>query len=323
MSIIAAALLATAAPLAAGCATDSPAEPATGQLVFPLLQAGTDGALYRLSNALFDITSSTTRLTTTVDGSGNQSTVAVSLAPGLYTVLLRDGWELDKSVDGGSTFAPVGALLGSFNPNTLRILANQPAIMEFDFLIRDINGTLELKLGVEPAPRQLVGGFVIDTATDGLANYVALGNRSLDFAVYFKIQSIAKVTLPDGTKQRIYTATPDQELGQNAPTGSAVATEFYNDQIGTLAGPVAAELTQSFLQYTVAANPDGSFTLQGSLAGGAELDFGPTTIDAILPTLDADGFPHDGFFYDAGAPFTLTAFEGTMSGTMRVRQIVP
>jgi hypothetical protein len=73
----------------------------------------------------------------------------------------------------------------------------------------------------------------------------------------------------------------------------------------------------------VAANPDGSFTLQGSLVGGAELDFGPTTIDAILPTLDADGFPHDGFFYDAGAPFTLTAFEGTMSGTMRVRQIVP
>jgi hypothetical protein len=318
-SLLAAALL--AAPLAAGCATDAPAqEEPTGQLVFPLLQAGPDGALYQLRSATFDITSSTTGAVTTVDGSGNQAEVDVSLAPGLYSVFLRPGWQLEKSTDGGSTFLPVGALLGSFNPDTLRILANRPSITEFEFLIRDINGTLRIKLGVDPTPRELVGGIVIDTATDGLAAYA--GAR-LDFAIYFKVASVATATLVDGTKQRIYTATPDQELGQNAPTGSAVAAEFYNDNIGTLATSVAAELTAGFLQYTVAVNPDGSFTFTGSLQGLAELDFGPSTIDAILPTLDPDGFPHDGFFYDAGAPFTLLANEGTLSGTLRVRHVVP
>jgi hypothetical protein len=236
---------------------------------------------------------------------------------------LRDGWELDKSVDGGATFSPVGALLGSFNPNTLRVLANQPAIMEFVFLIRDTNGTLEIKLGVVPTPRELVGGVVIDTATDGLADYINLGNRSLDFAVYFKLASIALVTLPDGTKQRVYTAFPDQILGQDTRTGSAVAAEFFNDRIGTLSGPVATELTAGFLQYTVSAKPDGTIELTGTLQGAAELDFGPSTIDAILPTIGADGFPNDEFFYDAGAPFTLSAFEGTMTGTLRVRHILP
>jgi hypothetical protein len=73
MSIVAAALLAISAPLAAGCATGTtaPQEEPTGQLVFPLVQPGPDGALYRLSNAFFDITSLTTGVTATVDGSGN------------------------------------------------------------------------------------------------------------------------------------------------------------------------------------------------------------------------------------------------------------
>jgi hypothetical protein len=322
MSLVAAALFAISAPLAAGCTTDTQEEP-TGQLVFPLLQPGPEGALYRLNNAIFDITSTTTRVTTTVDGSGAQSEVAVSLAPGLYSVLLRDGWELDKSTDGGNTFAPVGALLGSFNPDVLRVLANQPAIVEFDFLIRNINGTLEIKLGVTPSPRQLVGGFVIDTATDGLAGYADPANRLLDFAIYFKLSSLASGNFMDGSKAHIYTATPDQELGNNMPTGSAVATEFYNDNLGILSGKVAADLTSAFLQYTVAAQTDGTITLSGTVQGGAELDFGPHAIDAILPTIGADGFPNDVFFYDSTSPFTLISSQGTLTGILRVRHIVP
>jgi hypothetical protein len=321
MSLVAAVLLASSAPLAAGCATDTQEE-TTGQLVFPLLQSGPDGALYRLDNAIFDITSTTTQATTTVDGSGAQS-VAVSLAPGLYSVLLRDGWQLDKSTDGGNTFAPVGALLGSFNPNILRVLANQPAVMEFDFLIRNVNGTLQIKLGVTPSPRQLVGGVVIDTATDGLAGYADEANHLLDFAIYFKLSSLASGNFMDGSKAHIYTATPDQELGNNMPTGSAVAAEFYNDNLGILSGPVAAELRAAFLQYTVAAQTDGTVTLSGTVQGGAELDFGPHAIAAILPTIGADGFPNDVFFYDSSSPFTLTSFQGTLSGILRIRHIVP
>jgi hypothetical protein len=194
--------------------------------------------------------------------------------------------------------------------------------MEFEFLIRDVNGTLQIRLGVIPTPRELVGGFVVDTATDGLAAYADPANRQLDFAIYFKLASLASANFIDGSKAHIYTATPDQSLGDNAPTGSAVATEFYNDNLGILSGSIAPALTAAFLQYTVAAQPDGTITLSGTLQGGAQLDFGPHAIDAILPTLDADGFPSDEFFYDSTSPFTLTADEGTMTGILRVRHIV-
>jgi hypothetical protein len=74
----------------------------------------------------------------------------------------------------------------------------------------------------------------------------------------------------------------------------------------------------------VAARPDGSVELSGQLLGGnTEIDFGPHNIDAILPGLDGDGFPDDVFFYDANLPFTLTSLQGTLSGTLRMRHLVP
>ena len=319
-AILAAALLVAAAPLAAGCATNAD-DPVTGQLMLPLQQPGPDGALYHLANATFDITGAGGFLET-VDGSGNQSAVAVTLQPGLFTVTLRDGWVLQKSVDGGTTFQPVSALLGSLNRAGFRVLANQPTIIEFDFLIRDTTGTLEIKLGVVPRPRQLVGGFVVDTATDGLAAYADPANRQMDFAIYFKLSSLASVTLPDGTKQHVYTVNPFGVLGPNTPDGSAVAMEVFNDNIGILSGVIAPEMAAGFLQYTVAAKPDGSIALSGVLQGGSELDFGPNAIDAILPTIGPDGFPNDEFFYDSTAPFTLFTGQGTLTGLLRVRHIV-
>lgn len=326
-SIIAAALLAVCAPLA-GCATDTkdtPDDPATGQLVFPLLQSGPDGALYHLSNATFDIVDLNSGTTQTVDGSGNQSTVGVFLQPRTYSVALRDGWVLEKSSDGGSTFQPVSALLGSPNPSGFRVLANQPVIVEFDFLIRDTFGTLEIRLGVIPKPRELAGGVIIDTATDGLAGYADPANHLLDFGIFFSLASLQSVTLPDGTKQHVYTAGPSGTPGPLAPDGSAVAGEFYNDNLGTLAGVVGPGLTGGSLQYTVSAKPDGTFELVGQLFGdGTELDFGPSTIDAVTaPSLGPDGFPKDEFFYDSGSPFTLFNTAGTLTGTLRVRHLVP
>jgi hypothetical protein len=103
-----------------------------------------------------------------------------------------------------------------------------------------------------------------------------------------------------------------------------VAAEFYNDHVGTLSGPIATELTGASLTYTVAAQPDGTIQLSGSLTGGAtDIEFGPNPIDAILPSLDADGFPEDVFFYDSMAPFTQISAQGTLSGLLRVRHIPP
>jgi hypothetical protein len=321
MAFIAAALL--AAPLAAGCATGGDGDAETGQLVLPLLQPGPDGTLYHLGNATFDVTDSTTGVTQTIDGSGNQSAITAFLQPGISSATLRDGWFLEKSDNAGATYQRVDALLGTPNPFTFRVLANQPVIVEFDFLIRDAFGTLEIKLGVVPKPRELAGGLVVASATDSLAAYADPANRLMDFAVYFRLSSIATATLVDGTKQRIYTALPFGVAGPNQPDGSAVAAEFFNDKIGTLSGVFGPGFTAAFLQYTVAAKPDGTVELTGTLQGNEAIDFGPSAIDATIPTIGADGFPNDEFFYDSGSPFTLTSAIGTLAGTLRVRHLVP
>jgi hypothetical protein len=322
LAFIAAALLAISAPLAAGCATDAE-QPATGELVFPLTQAGSHGELYRLTNAMFDITGANGGQT--VDGSGNQHEVSVTLAPGNFSVALRDGWSLEVSTDGGTSYAAVSALLGSPNPNAFRVLANQPVIASFDFLIRNTSGDLEITLGVITHPRELAGGMIIDHATGGLTAYAEPENQRLDFAIFYALAELQSATLPDGTKQHIYTAGAVGVLGPSAPLETPIATEFYNDRVGALSGPIATELTAGVMQYTVAAKPDGTVELSGAVFGGnTELDFQPSPIDAIsMPTIGSDGFPNDEFFYDSGVPFTLISAQGTLSGTLRLRHLVP
>lgn len=251
--------------------------------------------------------------------------VTVDLEPGIATVQLRPGWQMEKSTDGGITFQPVGALLGSFSSAPVRILANQPAFVSFNFVIRRTNGTLAIALGIVAAPRELAGGFVVQTATDTLADYALPGNRLMDFAVFFNLASLESIALEDGTRQRLYTAFGRSgSIGPFPVPTQALATEFYNDHIGTLAGAIAEDLIGARLQYAVSAKLDGTIELSGQLQGFATtIAFGPSAIDAILPTLDADGFPNDEFFYHSALPFTLTSPVGTLTGLLRMRHIPP
>jgi predicted small secreted protein len=323
LSLLATLLLA-AVPVA-GCATapGDGEDPNTGELLLQLVQPGPHGEIYHLSNATFDIVDGT-GATTTVTDSGISAQVKVSLPPGIARVTLRDGWTLEKSTDGGSTFAPVGALLGSLNPNIVRVLANNLVFVEFDFLIRETNGTLSLTLGIIANPRELGGGILIQTATDGLAQY-AVSNRTLDFGVFFNLLSLERQTLDDGTKQLVYTAFGQQgSFGPVPLPAQAVAGEFYNDRLGVFSGPIKTDLVGAFLTYTVAAKPDGTIQLNGTLAGGFnDFEFGPNAIDVVVPTLDADGFPNDQFWYDSTLPFTLTGDQGTASGLFRMRHLPP
>ncbi len=326
-SWIAAAVLAAALPLAQGCAAPGAGDPGsgeqepTGELVISLTQPGPHGEIYQLSNATFDI--SNAQGTFSIDGSGPQ--LSVPMPPGVASIFLRDGWTLGKSTDGGVTFQPVSALLGTFNPAGVRVLANQPAFVRFDFLIRQTNGTLQVSLGVVADPRELAGGFVVQTATGGLADYALPQNQRMDFAVFFQLSSLESTTLPDGTKQRVYTSfNSGGSLGPIPVPDGALAAEFYNDHLGILSGPVAKDLVGATLTYTVAAHPDGTITVSGDLIGGnTELTFAPDAIDAVLPPLDADGFPADAFFYDSDVPCTLDFGPDTINGTLRVRNIVP
>ena len=333
MSILAAPCLAIVAALAPGCfakaapgGDDATEDGPTGELVMPLLQSGAHGELFHLGNAIFDVTAAD-GTQSTVDGSGNQDSVTLTLPPGLASVGLRDGWTLERSTDNGSTYQPVSALLGSVNPVSLRVLANQPVLVQFAFLIRDTSGTLRVTLGVVPNPRELAGGVVIDTATDGLAGYALPGNNRMDFAIFFQLATLQSVALADGTKQHVYSAgiVSGGVAGPNPPTDTPIATEFYNDQLGIMAGPIASDLSAIFLQYTVAAKPDGTFQLSGELDGTTTtIVFEPSAIDAVTsPTVGPDGFPNDEFFYDSGVPFTMTSAQGTMSGTLRMRHLVP
>jgi hypothetical protein len=306
LSILAA--LALAAP---GCATEAAHDGPTGTLVLPLVQAGVDGEVFRLTNAVFDITGG--------DGTFNETITAtleteldITMPPGIVEVFLHDGWTLERSTDGGATFAPVSALLASFNPGAARVLANSPSSLEFAFIVRDTSGTLQIKLSVISQPRELAGGFIVDTATGDLAAYADFANRRLDFAVFYDLFSLKSEVLPDGTKQHVYTA-------------NHVAAEWYNDHVGIFANQIGPDMTGGFLTYTVAARPDGTFEVSGELAGLAtDILFGPSTIDDITsPTLDPDGFPSDEFFYDSELPFTQTTDLSTLTGTLRMRHLIP
>ena len=77
----------------------------------------------------------------------------------------------------------------------------------------------------------------------------------------------------------------------------------------------------------MAATPSG-IQLSGLISGGnndgfTEIDFGPDIINVDVPTLDADGFPNDEFFYDSTLPFTQTSSIGTLTGTLRMRFVPP
>jgi len=317
-----AARLIAVAAVAAGCAAQAAApDPETGKLIVPLVQPGPDGSLYQLTHATFEITSDS-GFAATLDGTSADSELELAMPPGLFQLRLDDGWTLAKSTDGGATFQPLDALLGSSNPQVLRILANQPLTVECDFLVRSASGTLQLKIGVTEAPRELAGGFLVSSATDDLAAY-ATENRNLDFAIFFDPSFVGTRTLDDGTRQRIYQGGGVGAVGPMPPFFSPVAAEIYGDRLGLLT-PIFNGASGAFLEFEVSATPAGPITLQGTLdSGDTQIAFGPHAIAAVTPTLDADGFPRDEFFYDSTLPFTLSGVTGSITGTLRMRYLLP
>lgn len=313
MSLITALSLAASALAAtlAGCVVReaAPDAPDTGTLTLPLTQIGPHGEQFRLTSATFDIAGGSGFAQTVT--SGVESEIVLAVPPGPTTIQLRDGWSLEQLASGA--FVPVDALLGSTNPAFVRMLASQSAVAEFDFLVRSVNGTLTIRLGVVTTPRELAGPMFVDHATGGLAAYA--GAR-MDFAIFFDLAALDRTALVDGSKQLAYTAGP-------------AALELYNDALGTLAPLLRTDQTGGFLQYTVTARPDGTIELAGSMSGQTSvLSFGPHAIDTFLPPLDVGGFPTDAFFLDFSLPFTLDATAtdgagGTLSGVIRPRHLVP
>lgn len=309
MALAAALALATSS---VGCAAsaDGAAQPDgdTGTLAIPLVQTGGDGALYRLT-ASFTITGpGGSRI---IDGSTNATEVEVRLPPGLTTVELLDGWQLVRSTDGGTTFAPVAALLGSLNQQVVRVLANHTDPVVFQFLVRNAEGTLAIQLGAIDHPRELVGGWYVASATDGLAAYAP--NARGDFAVYYGAIGTKKSVLADGSKDLLIYS-------------DASATEFFNDAPGILTSTVGPGLAGAYLEWHLIARPDGSQEVSGIVYGQREpypeLSFGPQALTVPLP-FTSDGYVSDAYFAQL-VPFSLSvwgAAPGAMTGTLRLRSL--
>ena len=288
-SCLAALSLAVLVPLATACATDDAVD--NGTLELPLQQAGPDGAIYQLVGTVeLDGPAETTRL----DVTGTAPTVTISVPPGLFDVKLLDGWTLQRSLDGGGSYQPAPAILGTPNPTTVRILGNQPTKVSFQFLIRDPNGNLTVNFGVTTEPRELAGGMIIDAAT---GDYAAYANQRLDYAIYYDLAQTFRSTAADGSRDLGYIA-------------GFVGVEFFNDSIGLLSGQVGPAMDGGALALHIGVTPTGDQVLSGALdsanAPFTTLLFGPHSLPDRLP-LDADGFPIDGFIFDSFVPFTLNA----------------
>lgn len=316
---LALAVVGAAALGAAGCA-DPSSQPQgeLGTLQVPLTSTSGDGTIYRLSSATFDITSPSGL--TVIDGNPALPSITVELAPGLASIALRPDWVLTRSTDGGSTFQQVSALLGTSNPLAFRILADTAQTLSFHFLVRNPNGEVTVRFGVDDSPRQLAGGVRFNSAsapggppTGALAPYV---NARLDFSTYFTLDAApAHAVEPDGSKSSIYSS-------------SSFATEFYNDSFGYLRDTVGPSLAGGFLEYKVTAKTDGTQEVSGAIYGysgvGAELVLTPTTMQLPL-ALDAQGFPADAFFHEV-VPFALTVYDNdgsTGAGTLILRNLLP
>lgn len=297
--------------IAGGCVSN--ADHATSTIDIPLQQTGSDGNLYHLNGA-FTIVAGDGSTIHVPAGSNTPEVVVPRVPPGIASISVDPGWSLLVSSDGGMTYTNVDAIISSPNPTVIRVLANQPASTEFDFIVRNPNGVLTISLGVDPAPRELAGGIIGQTGT---LDYAPYATAKLDFAIYFDVAP-TKTTLADGTKQLVFTSSANN------------AMEAFNDANGLIATMVAPAMSGGYLQYTVSAKPDGTTEVQGNYQGanepGSLLEFGPHTVDPAVP-VDADGFPVDEFFYDPYVPFQLDTFfpdgDATLTGQLRLRFIPP
>ena len=296
---------------AAGCATASGSDTdgEVGTVVIPLQQAGADGALYHLS-AQFQIDGPAG--TQVVDATGGDPSVTLILPPGINNVTLLDGWTLERSSDGGESFLPVSAVLGTPNPFAVRVLANFSDTLVFQFIVRQATGSLTISFGVTLHPRELAGGMIITSATGDFAPYA---NARPDYAFYHDA-FVEHLTLPDGTKRLQFSS-------------GAFAGEFFNDTIGLLTGTIGPSYTGGFTTYHFDAKPDGTQEIAGEIDGANTpfpfMTFGPFTLVFTVLPLDPDGFPTDVFINEPNVPFTMEAFfpsgDATLTGTLRFRNV--
>lgn len=89
--------------MALGCsdAATLPEEPSASVVEGPLTATALTGSVYRLNQATFDVFDNSGNRVASVNPVQSDTTLAIPLKPGNYTMVLEDGWVLQRQVDNG------------------------------------------------------------------------------------------------------------------------------------------------------------------------------------------------------------------------------
>lgn len=257
-----------------------------GMLQIPLTATAPSGVVYRLANAVFEISNPFVSPPVGLEVPADDDALSVELPPSAfdfdYSVFLRDGWELREVAADGSERA-VSATLVSFNPTSFTIRAQRTTPVTYQFransnVITTGDGAVAISVSVDDS--------LIDDFEDGDGDLVAIGGRN---GAWF--------TFNDGSG--VQTPAPDTEIVPEVLDASADLVLHSTGEGFSPARPL----------------PDGTFAFGAGV--GAILSIDPAT-DEALP-YDASGYAGIGFSFaisfPSSTPVQLSFLVGTSATT--------
>jgi hypothetical protein len=265
-------------------------------LSIPLTQTGTSGALYHLT-ATFEISSADGSVQT-VDGGGSDSAVTVNLLAGTHSVRVDDGWTLERSTDGGASFAAVPAFLAGNNPANVVVVPGHTVTLGLQFVVRETTGNLTINFGVIDPPRELVGKIQFTGASTEFSTYVG---SSMDFVIYFTPGDQSINYFYDGYYPYYYAY-------YRTYTTSVNAIELLNDGPG-LVKPLAGDLDGGTLSFTIRVHGNGQQEFFGDYSShkgsSPDLSFGVSSSASFSG--GAGNYPDDVPFTASGSSIQVVS----------------
>jgi len=296
--VIVSALAALSVLPSMGCvqSAGAPAESTDTGISIPLTQVGVSGALYHLT-ATFEI-SAPDGTVQTVDGSGADASVTVNLSAGRHSVRVDDGWTLERSTDGGTTFAVVPAFLAGNNPTDVTVVPGHTVTLGLQFVVRETTGNLSINFGVVDPPRELVGTIQFTSASGDFAAYVG---TSVDLVIYFTAGAQTTNYTYDGLYPYYYAYF-------RTYTTSVTGIELLDDVPGLLK-PLAGSLGGGALSFTIRVHGNGTQDFYGDYSSAKDsapdIGFGTSSTASFIG--GAGTFPDDVPFTASGSAVQIVS----------------
>ncbi|MFY0525805.1 hypothetical protein ACN28I_22560 [Archangium gephyra] len=237
-----------------------------GTLQLPLTASSSDGKVYRLVGATFNVTG--TQTVTVTDTAAD--TVMVPLQAGSYTIELAPGWTMER-VDAPG--APVPAALLSPNPLPFFVKKEEPTQVRFQFKLPG-EGSADVGFEVDSGG-WFAGSFLLDSAGGSIPNpYEELVGKSVPFLISFKSYTTTReswgmtqvrtgpVTVqfggaPSAQLERIAAALKDAELFLSLRTVSGSTVEFSNANLFSPSTGIMLDFFPGFSSFLGVVDGDG------------------------------------------------------------------